>query len=340
MERYVRQTQLAEIGREGQARLMASSVLVLGCGALGSNLVNTLTRVGVGRVRIVDRDILEENNLPRQMLYDEDDVAARLPKAEAAARKLRRINSAVEIEPLVCDAVACNIETLLEGMSLAVDATDNLETRYLLNDACVKLGKPWIYGGVVGTTGMTMTIVPGEGPCLRCIFPTPPPPGSLPTVETEGVLGTLPTTIAAVEATEAIKLLCGGARSPYLLSIDLWSQAIQQVEVLRDEECPACGRRSFEFLADNTDESEWVTTVCGQQTIQIAPVVSRHLDLEQIERRLRTLGQVTYNQMLLVFRPTDDDRLELVLFPDGRMQIKGTVDEADARRLYSQYVAA
>jgi adenylyltransferase/sulfurtransferase len=339
MERYVRQTQLVEVGREGQARLMASSVLVLGCGALGSNLANTLTRVGVGRVRIVDRDIVEENNLPRQILFNEDDVAALLPKAEAAARRLRRINSAVEIDPLVCDATARNIEALLEGMSLAVDATDNLETRYLLNDACIKLGKPWVYGGVVGTTGMTMTFVPGEGPCLRCVFPGPPPPGSLPTVETEGVLGTLPALIAAVEATEAIKLLCGGARSPYLLSINLWSQAIQQVEVLRDEECPACNGRRFEFLAGSGATDNWVTTVCGQRTIQVAPGEVRHLDLDQLERRLQPQGDVTHNGMLLVFRPNDSEGTELVLFPDGRMQARGITDEARAVELYTRYVS-
>lgn len=248
MNRYVRQTTLAEVGEMGQVRLMASSVLVLGCGALGSNLASLLARAGVGRVRIVDRDVIAIHNLPRQVLYEESDVDAMLPKAEAAGRRLRRINSAMEVEALVADVNARNIESLLDGINLVVDGTDNMPTRYLLNDACVKLGRPWIYGGVVGTSGMSMTIVPGAGPCLRCVFPTPAPAGSLPTCETRGILGTLPATIAAVQATEAIKLLCGGERSPHLLSIDLWRQTIQQVQVLRDEQCPTCATRRFEFL--------------------------------------------------------------------------------------------
>jgi molybdopterin/thiamine biosynthesis adenylyltransferase len=199
-------------------------------------------------LRVVDRDILEVSNLPRQVLFDEADVTAALPKAEAAAAQLRRINSACEIEAQVADATARTIEGLLAGMDLVVDGTDNLETRYLINDACVKHNLPWVYGGVLATTGMTMTIVPTVGPCLRCLFPTPPPPGSLPTCETHGVLGTLPAAIAALQATEAIKLLAGGERSPYLVSLNLWQTTVQQVMVLRDEACPCCAERRFEFL--------------------------------------------------------------------------------------------
>jgi len=335
IDRYARQTQLTEVGAKGQARLMASSVLVLGCGALGSNLASLLTRAGVGRIRVVDRDILELNNLQRQVLFDEGDVAAGLPKAEAAARRLRRINSAVEVEAQVSDATSRNIERMLDGINLLVDGTDNLETRYLLNDVCVKLGMPWIYGGVIGTTGMSMTIVPGEGPCLRCVFPSPPPPGSLPTCETRGILGTLPAAIAAVQATEAIKLLCGGERSPSLLSLDLWRQTVQQVKVLRDDQCPTCGQRRFEFL--DADRAASVSTLCGRSAIQITPAEEVRLDLNRLAADLSSLGQVSHNGLLLQFKPAGGD-LELVLFPDGRMLVRGTTSEAAARALYARYV--
>jgi len=334
-ERYARQIRLAEIGAEGQARLMASSVLVLGCGALGSNLASLLTRAGVGRIRIVDRDILELNNLQRQVLFDEADVKQGLPKAEAAARKLRRVNSGVEVEAQVADATPRNIERLLGGINVVVDATDNLETRYLLNDACVKLGTPWVYGGVVGTTGMTLSIVPGQGPCLRCVFPNPPPAGSLPTCETQGILGTLPAAIAAVQATEAIKLLCGADRSPHLLSINLWSQVVQQIQVLRDEACPACVERRFAFLEQ--ESTAWVSTLCGRNAIQITPAGEARLDLEELSRALAALGAVSYNGLLLQFTPKESPH-ELVLFPDGRVLIRGTTDEAIARTLYARYV--
>jgi adenylyltransferase/sulfurtransferase len=251
--RYVRQERLAELGVAGQRRLLESHVAVVGCGALGSNLANLMVRAGVGRVRVMDRDVIELSNLPRQVLFDEGDVAAGLHKAEAAGRRLRLINSDVAVEALVRDVSAQNVEQLLEGVDLVLDGTDNLETRYLLNDACVKAGRPWIYGGVLGTTGMTMAVLPGDGPCLRCLFPEPPPPGSLPTCETQGVLGTAPALIAALQATEAIKLLAGGDATRQLLTINLWSQTVQQIKVLRDEACPTCAEHRFDFL-DNSSQ--------------------------------------------------------------------------------------
>jgi len=250
MERYTRQVRLDLLGEEGQQRLLDSSVLVVGCGALGGNLANLLARAGVGRLRVVDRDVPELNNLQRQVLFDEQDVAQGLPKAEAAARKLRMINSTIKVDPHVADVTPANIEELMAGVDLVLDGTDNFETRYLINDACIKHNTPWIYGGVVGTSGMTLDIIPVKGPCLRCLFPDPPPPGSLPTCETQGILGTAPALIAALQVTEAIKLLShGGEPSPDLLSIDLWTRSLRQVKVLRNENCPACGQGKLDFLS-------------------------------------------------------------------------------------------
>lgn len=334
-ERYARQIRLPGVGLEGQRRLAASSVLVLGCGALGSNLANLLVRAGVGRVRIVDRDLLELNNLQRQVLFDEEDVAARLPKAEAAARKLRRINSGVAIEALVADVTPRSVERIADGMDLVVDGTDNLETRYLVNDACVKASRPWIYGGVIGTTGMSLTVLPRVGPCLRCLFPTPPPAGSLPTCESAGVLGALPALIAAVEAAEALKLLVGAPPSTQLLAVNLWPPSFQQVTVLRDEECPTCGLGRHDFL--ETRETAWVATLCGRDAIQITPARPTTLPLEELREALAASGRVTYNGFLLHL-VLEDGKHEIVLFPDGRALIKGTTDEALARSLYARHV--
>ncbi len=247
--RYERQVLVAELGIEGQRRLLDSRVLIVGCGALGSNLASLCVRAGVGHVRIVDRDRIERSNLARQTLYDEDDVAARRHKSEAAAAKLRRINGDVTVEDHVLDVGADNIEGLLDGVDVVLDGADNFETRYLLNDACCKHGVPWVYGGVVATTGMSLTVVPGEGPCLRCLFPRMPPPGSLPSTDVVGVLNTAPALIACVQVTEAFKLLVDPARAATgLLHVDLWTRGFRTLEVRREPSCPACGQGRYEFL--------------------------------------------------------------------------------------------
>jgi len=240
-ERYSRQLRLAELGAAAQERLRVARVLVLGCGALGSHLASLLARAGVGSLRLVDRDRVELSNLHRQTLFDEEDVAAAMPKAEAAARHLRRIDSALELEPRVLDATPATIEPLLDGVTLALDGSDNLETRYLLNDACLRRRLPWIYGGVVGTSGMVFVVRPGEGPCLRCLFPTLPPPGSLPTCETHGILPTAPAMVAALQATQAIRILAGADPCTDLCHLDLWRDLWDRIKVARDPSCPACG---------------------------------------------------------------------------------------------------
>ena len=247
-DRYERQVLLEQVGAEGQQRLAAGSAVVLGCGALGSMIASVLVRAGVGRLRLVDRDVVEASNLHRQILYDERDVASGLAKAEIAARKLGRVNSEVQLESRVLVIDASNVMELVQDVDVVLDGTDNFEARYLINDACVKLGKPWIYGGVVGTSGICLAIEPGRGPCLRCIFPHPPEPGSLPTPETVGVLGSLPMVIGATQATRALAILLDHAPDPRLVSLNLWDGSQQRVRVLADEDCPACARRRFEFL--------------------------------------------------------------------------------------------
>ena len=333
-ERYSRQVRLKQVGEAGQRRLAESRVLLVGCGALGSVLANTLVRAGIGDLLVVDRDLLELHNLQRQVLFDEQDVAQALPKAEAAARRLRRINTSVRVNSKVQDVTAHNVEQLVAGAQLVLDGTDNLETRYLINDACVKAGTPWIYGGVIGTNGMTMNILPG-GPCLRCVFPTPPPAGSLPTCETAGVLGTAPALIASLQATEAIKIICGTeppARG--LLSVDIWSRRFQQVEVLRDQGCPACVHGQYDFL--KTRETAWVTSLCGRDAVQITPARPAEISLERLAQTLQGSGvTVSFNGFLL---QAQIEGHELIIFPDGRVMIKGTTDEARARSLYNKYV--
>lgn len=240
--RYSKQLLLKDIGPAGQEKLLGSSVLLVGCGALGSIQAQLMVRAGVGRVRIVDRDFPEEGNLHRQILFDEPDVQAGAPKAEVAQRKLARANSAAIIDARVMDVGADDIEELAADVDLVLDATDNFETRYLINDACIRLNKPWIYGGVIGASGMTMTVVPGKGPCLRCLFADPPATGAAPSMETEGVLAAAPVAVAAVQVTEAVKLLVGARPREGLLMIDMWAGDFQSVPVERDRNCPACGR--------------------------------------------------------------------------------------------------
>src|SRR3982751_6925942 len=254
LDRYSRQVRFPQLLSAGQRKLMDSKVTICGCGALGTVLANHLVRAGVGRIRIVDRDFIETHNLQRQVLFDECDVADNLPKAEAAARKLRRINSSIAIEPVVTDIDHTNILALVGDADLILDGTDNFETRYLINDAAVKLGKPWIFGGVIGSEGQTMTIVPGQTPCLRCVVETSPPPGMTPTCETAGVLGPAVAVIASFEAVEALKLLGGAfdAVNTELIMVDVWDWTFRRLKVaglLGKVDCPCCRRGEFAWLA-------------------------------------------------------------------------------------------
>src|SRR3954462_11173270 len=247
LERYSRQMRFPGIGKAGQEKLLASRVTLCGCGALGTVLANTLVRSGVGFVRVIDRDFVEPSNLQRQVLFDESDVSNNLPKAEAAAIKLRQINSGVTIEPVVADIDRTNIEDLCRDADLILDGTDNFEIRYLINDVAVKLGKPWVYGGCIGSHGQTMTILPGQTPCIRCVFEAAPAPGEAGTCETAGVLGPIVNIIASFQATEALKLLTGRRDkiNRELIYLDVWENVNRRIKIANLKgkvDCPCCGR--------------------------------------------------------------------------------------------------
>ena len=338
IERYSRQVRFPALGEAGQRKLMGSRVTICGCGALGTVLANHLVRAGVGFVRIVDRDFIETHNLQRQILFDEQDVADNLPKAEAAARKLRLINSQVTIEPVVTDIDHTNILDLVSDADLILDGTDNFETRYLINDAAVKLNKPWIFGGVIGSEGQSMTIRPGITPCLRCVIEDNPPPGMTPTCETAGVLGPAVAVVASFEAVEALKILSGAfdAVNTELFVIDIWDWTFRRLKIaalLGKVDCPCCKGRNFEWL-DGALGSH-TTTLCGRNAVQIATRRASPLNFPEMADRLGALADVRHNAFMLRFATEGH---EFTVFPDGRAIIKGTNDIAKARTLYAQFV--
>ena len=332
--RYHRQMLYARLGAAGQRRLSSGRVGVVGCGALGSTIATHLVRSGVGLVRLVDRDFPELNNLHRQTLYTEADVAARIPKAVAAADHLREMNSEVRVEGVVADVNSFSILAFGEGLDLLVDGTDNFATRFLVNDFAVSRGVPWVYGGVIGASGMTMTIVPDQGPCLRCLFPEPPPPGSVPTCDTAGVLSTAVAVIASIQANEALKLLVEPeARNRGLLTVDIWDLHFESLRIERDAECPACGKRQFPYLAAAGEAV--VSSLCGQDAVQIVPRDAAPLDLAALEVRLAAVGPTRRNPFLVEL---EVDGRALTVFVDGRAIIKGVHDLDLARTLYARYV--
>src|SRR5436190_5389509 len=304
LERYSRQMRFGGVGEQGQRRLLDSHVTLCGCGALGTVLANILVRAGVGHLRLVDRDFIETNNLQRQVLFDEHDVAENLPKAEAGARKLGAINSSVHVEPVVTDIDRTNILGLVEDADVILDGTDNFEIRYLINDAAVKLGKPWVYGGSIGSHGQTMTILPGETPCLRCVFEAAPAPGEAGTCETAGVLAPVVSIIASFQATEAIKLLAGKrtAVNRDLIYLDVWENVQRRIKIanlLGRVDCPCCQRRRFEWL--DGEHGAQTTSLCGRNAVQVSHRAAAKLDFEALARGLRELGAVSFNKFLLKF---------------------------------------
>lgn len=335
VSKYSRQILFAPIGRDGQERLRAAKVAILGCGALGSAQANLLARAGVGRLRIVDRDYVEESNLQRQILFDESDAAQRLPKAAAAERKLKQINSDVQVEGLVEDAQPRNIEALVAGFDLILDGTDNFETRFLLNDAAVKLGIPWIYGAVVAAYGITMTVLPGRTACLACVMPHAPE-GLHETCDTAGVIGPAVSWVTAVQLAEAMKILCEQESGLHgrLMAYDLWANRLQQTATPRDPDCRACARREFAYLEGKPHIH---LTLCGRDSVQIRRRKLRPLDLEALKKRLAQFGPVRGNSFLV---QCAIDPYEITVFEDGRTLVKGTQDPAVARSLYARYVGS
>jgi len=327
----------AGIGPEGQRRLLASRVVIIGCGAIGAAAANLLVRAGVGYIRIIDRDFVEPSNLQRQTLFDESDAAQALPKAVAAERKLLSINSSVAVEGVVADLSPKNAEDLLGGVQLLLDGTDNFETRFLINDFAVKSGLPWIYAAAVASYGLTMTIRPGLTPCLACLLETGNSPQGLEeTCDTIGVLGPIVNLIASLEAAEALKLLAGriGALHDRLISCDVWSGHMQSIRVARQPACRACAKRDFTYLEG---EAQPHITMCGRDSVQIHER-TRTLDLTALGTRLKPIvDDVRQNDFLLRFRVAP---YEMTVFADGRAILKGTRDPAVARSLYARYLGA
>lgn len=361
LARYHRQMLLPGFGEAGQQRLRDSTALLLGCGALGSVIADSLARAGVGHLVIVDRDFVELSNLQRQLLFDEQDVADALPKAEAARRRLARVNSRIRVTAIVDDINQTNIERFADGADVLVDGLDNFETRYLANDLAVKRGMPYVYGGAVGTTGMAFTVLPhtAEGnapwetlpggslatPCFRCLFEEAPPPGTSPTCDTVGVLGSAVSVIASFQSAEALKILSGNLDrvNPTLLNLDLWTNTLLQLKVTNAREsggCRCCGQRRFDYLEGKAGSS--AASLCGRNAVQL-----RHrqqagtMDLDSVGARLRAHGEVRSNEFMLRAQITEGNKqYEITLFPDGRAIVKGTDDAAVARGVYAKYVGA
>jgi len=340
LARYARQIRYAPLGEAAQFKLRAGRALVCGVGALGSVIADTLVRAGVGKVRLVDRDFVELTNLQRQMLFDERDAASGTPKAIAAAEKLRTINSTVEVEPIVADVDPSNILALCDGVDVIVDGTDNFETRFLLNDAALKLGIPWVYGGAIGGEGRTMTILPGETPCLRCVMAEPPPPGTSDTCDTAGILGPVIHVVGALEAMEALKILAGRreAVNRGLTIIDVWhntSRSIGLKSLAEAADCGACKRREFPWL--EATQGTRSAILCGRNAVQISGVERRAIALDALAEKLAAVGKVVRNPFLL--RATIGEYV-VTVFPDGRAIIGGTDDIAVARSIYARYIGA
>jgi adenylyltransferase/sulfurtransferase len=332
-ERYSRQILVREIGERGQERLLTSHAVIVGCGALGGLEAMALARAGVGRLSIIDRDYVEPSNLQRQFLFEESDATDALPKAVAAERRLRRMNSGIEIRGIIADLDPSNAEELMDSAQVIVDGTDNFETRYLINDFSVSRGIPWIYGAAVASYGLTMPVIPGRTACLRCVYPEPPS-GAQPTCDTVGVLNSLTAAIASLQLVDAVKILSGRSDAviPRITTVDVWSGAIRQIEQpARDPDCPTCALRNFVHL---TGGARAPISLCGRNAVQIH-AAQRPLDLAVLKTRLEPLGDVRANEFALRFVHPP---FELTIFPDGRAIIKGTNDPSVARSLYAQYV--
>ncbi len=337
-DRYARQELFYGIGKQGQRKLREKTAVLVGCGALGCASANLLVRSGIRQLKIVDRDYIEESNLQRQTLFDEEDVRQNLPKAIAAQRKLQTINSEILISALVADLNPSTIETHLQDAHIVIDGTDNFETRFLLNDYCVKNRIPWIYGACIGSLGLTMNIVPQRTPCLRCILEDLPQPGTAETCDTVGIIAPIAGVIASIQVAEALKILTDNfaVLGKGIFMIDLWRNEMKRLHIegiMEKADCAVCNRRRFEYLS--RDRFSTVTSLCGRNSVQILPSIGAKLDLPTLAARLENTGQVSFNSFLLRLKV---DKYELTIFPDGRAIVSGTADVAAAKGLYAKYV--
>jgi adenylyltransferase/sulfurtransferase len=336
MSRYARQELFVGIGREGQRRIRRSRVLVIGCGALGSALAETIVRAGVGCLTVVDRDFVETTNLQRQSLFDEEDAALARPKAAAAAARLLRLNSEVAVRGVVADLDAALADRLVRDADLVLDGTDNFDTRYVVNDVCVRAGVPWVYGACVAAHGAVLAVRPGLTPCLRCVLGERPAAGSGETCDTVGVVGPIVQVVAGIQAAEALKLLAGrfDVLVGGLVTADVWAGRLDVAAFERRAPwCPSCTGRRFDYADAPSPLS---SVLCGRDAVQLkgdgAP-----LDVEALAARLRGAGEVVANEHLVRLRAPE---AEIVVFADGRAIVKGTADAARARSVYARYVGA
>ncbi len=333
--RYSRQTAFEGIGDAGQEKLCSSTAVIIGCGALGCNIAQLLARAGVGKLRIIDRDFVEEHNLSRQVLFTEEDVKQEVPKAKAAQRILSKANSTIEIEGIVADVNPTNIESFCHDADVILDGLDNLETRYLVNDVAMKHRIPWIYGGALGSTGMTMTILPGKTPCLGCAIPFRSEREDIPTCESVGVVNTVPALIGTIQANEAIKILVGsGELNTGIMMVDLWRGTFDKLKVLPRENCSSCHGK-YDFL-DNKFAVR-ATSLCGQsRSIQVVDSAVKEVSLDKLADKLRGIGTIRCDEQMLRLLIREH---EIIIFPDGRAIIKNTLDESEAKELFARYVA-
>ena len=338
LERYSRQILFQHISKNRQKILMNSTVAVIGCGALGTVSSSYLVRAGIGQLRIIDRDFIEENNLQRQILFDENDISENLPKAIAAQRKLQKINNKVKVEGIVTDVNYSNIDELTKDVDIIIDGTDNFETRFLINDFCIKNSVPWVYGACIGSRGVVMNIIPSRTPCLRCVFETMPQIGSFPTCDTAGIIGPIAGIIASFQVTEAIKILIKDYASvnKNLLEIDVWETKLRQIDIseLKDiNNCQTCKLNNYEFL--DAEVGIMTTFLCGKNAVQVMSRNTGKIDLRQLEHRLGSISDVSCNAFMLKFKVKDHS---FTVFADGRAIITGTADSSIAKSLYSKYL--
>ena len=338
-DRYRKQTLFAPIGQAGQQAISSTRVLLVGCGALGSVIAESLPRAGIGLLKIVDRDFVDLSNLQRQVLFDEADVAAHRPKAIAAAERLGRINTQVQIQPHVADVTPDNILSLVHGCDLILDGTDNFETRFLINDAALETNTPWVSGGVLGASGQVFLVVPGQTACLRCLLAEQPPQTE--TCDTAGVLGPAVNIIASLQVMKALQWICRGDAPPNtkMTVVDAWEGSFQQIDLkpLKDQaNCPACEHGERSWLRGERGNRSLI--LCGRNAVQISPAEPSSLDLQALAETWEPLGETRPNPFLLWFQPRDFPGLEIHLFRDGRAIIKGTEDLAHAKSIYARYL--
>jgi molybdopterin/thiamine biosynthesis adenylyltransferase len=339
--RYDRQTRLPGIGQDGQQRIRESRVAVLGCGALGTVAADILARAGVGTLRLIDRDVVEWTNLQRQSLYDESDAAGGRAKAEAACQRLGLANSNVDYQPMVTDVNADNIASVLADIDLVIDASDNFNVRFLLNDFSLRYQIPWVHGGCVGTSGQVMFFTGLGSPCFRCLVPDVPPASAIATCDTAGVLASATHAIASLQTVEAIKWITGNrdAVRKGVWSIDFWHNRSREITIppSLSKCCPACGRGEFSFLNPTSGRGDDSTRIlCGRDSVQIGAVPGRGVDLTSLANAWQNLGTVQTTRFFV--RLTLPENLAITVFRDGRTMIDGTADIVRAKSIHARYV--